>query len=191
MKLLLQFLLSLGIAGFFLWLTVHGLVNDAGTELGTPFWTSLEHSLSAVPLGTLGLYALIFLAVHVTRIFRWRYLVTPLGEHDVRKIFRICAVGFTAIVILPLRLGEMVRPYLLSKESGVPMSAALGTAVVERVLDGLLITGLLVLSLATYTGDRATAFVDGTAWVAFSWPRPATIGPSACYAPPSAGSASA
>jgi uncharacterized protein (TIRG00374 family) len=168
LKLTLQFVLSLGIGAFFLWLTIDGLVADAGGYVEGSFWASLQHSLASVPLGTLAAYVLIFLIVHIVRIHRWQYLVTPLGERDTRKIFRICAVGFTAIVILPLRLGEMVRPYMLSRESGVPMSAALGTAVVERVLDGLLITGLLFLSLATYDGAHSTGFVTGTAYVALA-----------------------
>jgi glycosyltransferase 2 family protein len=165
-KLLLKFLLSLGIAAFFLWLTIDSLVTEAGTTAGRPFWDSLSQSLAAVPLGTLGLYVLLFLVVHVLRVYRWQFLIQPLGERDRGKIFRICAIGFSAIVILPLRLGEMVRPYLLSRESSVPMSAALGTAVVERVIDGLLITGLLFVCLAAYGGGTSTAFVTGTAMVA-------------------------
>jgi len=164
----LQFVFSLGIAAFFLWLTIHSLIADASDSLEEPFWTSLKVSLETVPIGTLALYSGLFLLVHVVRIYRWQYLITPLGEPDTRKIFRICSVGFSAIVIFPLRLGEMVRPYLLSRESRVSMSAALGTAVVERVLDGLLITLLLFVALATYDGPYATGFVTGTASIAFA-----------------------
>lgn len=161
-RLFLRLFLSLLIAAFFLWLSVKHLVSDAVDVLEQSFWTALTDAVSRVSVWSLLLYALIFLAVHVTRIQRWQYLITPLGERDTKRIFRICAVGYAAIVILPLRLGEMVRPYMLARESQeVSMSAALGTAVVERVLDGLLITGLLFAALMTYSGDRATAFVTG------------------------------
>lgn len=167
-KLLANFLLSLAIAAFFLWLTVDTLVAEAGTHTGASFWDSLKDSVSALPLSTLLLYIVLFLGLHVARVYRWQYLIMPLGERDRRKIFRIGAVGFTAIVIMPLRLGEMVRPYLLARESDVSMSAALGTAVVERVLDGLLITGLLFVSLAFYTGEASTGFVTGAAVIALA-----------------------
>ncbi len=158
-KLLLKLILSLAIAAFFLWLCIDHLVADATEEIGTSLWTALKQSASMVSVGDLVLYSVIFLGVHLARIYRWQYLVTPLGETDRKKIFRICAVGFTAIVVLPLRLGEMVRPYMLARESEhLTMSAALGTAVVERVIDGLLITGLLFVSIATYSGTQPTAF---------------------------------
>jgi uncharacterized protein (TIRG00374 family) len=167
-KVALQFTASVGIAVLFLWLTIDHMVTDVGEETETDFLTSLGDSITGLPIGTLAAYVIIFLGVHVIRIWRWKYLINPLGELDSKKIFRIGAVGFAAIVILPLRLGEMVRPYLLSKESTVTMSAALGTAVVERVLDGLLITGLLFLSLATYRGSGSTGFVTYTALIAFA-----------------------
>lgn len=150
-KLLLQFALSIAIAVGFLWLTIDHMAGDAAEHLEGGLWAAMARALGSVSAGSLVLYVLTFLVVHVARIHRWHYLITPLGETDRRKIFRICAVGFSAIVIFPLRLGEMVRPYLLSRESPhITMSAALGTAVTERVLDGLLITGLLFVSLAVW-----------------------------------------
>lgn len=166
-KLLLKLVLSLAIATFFLWLCVDHLAADASETIGTSLWDALKQSVSMVSIGDLALYSLIFLGVHLARIYRWQYLVTPLGETDRKKIFRICAVGFSAIVILPLRLGEMVRPYMLARESKyLTMSAALGTAVVERVIDGLLITGLLFLSIASYSGSQPTTFATTAGLVA-------------------------
>ena len=43
---------------------------------------------------------------------------------------------------MPLRLGEFSRPAMLKAVSGVPISSGLGVTALERVLDGLLITGL-------------------------------------------------
>ncbi|MBN1946481.1 MAG: flippase-like domain-containing protein [Bradymonadales bacterium] len=167
-KLLLKFLVSLGIAAFFLWLTITHMARGIEQESQADFWTSILQAIRGLSPGTLALYCLLFLTLHVLRIWRWQFLIKPLGERDGRKIFRICAVGFAAIVIMPLRLGEMVRPFMLARESRVPMIAALGTAVVERVLDGLLITGLMFLCLATYGGDRATGFVTTAAYISLA-----------------------
>jgi hypothetical protein len=43
---------------------------------------------------------------------------------------------------------------LLSKRTGLPASAGLGTAVVERVVDGLIVTGVLFVTLSTYEGSE-------------------------------------
>jgi uncharacterized protein (TIRG00374 family) len=56
-----------------------------------------------------------------------------------------------AINIFPLRIGELIRPWFLSKETGVRGSAALGTLVLERAIDftTLALIGAVVLFLHT------------------------------------------
>ncbi|MFU8805773.1 MAG: lysylphosphatidylglycerol synthase transmembrane domain-containing protein, partial [Bradymonadaceae bacterium] len=142
------------IGAFFLWLTARTLpFGDVWAYLGQ------------ADLGHLLRWSLAFVAIYVvchgSRVIRWYYLVRPLGPVEPGTVHRVCAVGFTAILLLPLRLGELVRPYLLARTSNLPMSGILGTAVVERVIDGLLITGLLFVTLATYRGDHATEFAMG------------------------------
>jgi uncharacterized protein (TIRG00374 family) len=59
------------------------------------------------------------------------------------------AIGFGASAVLPLRLGELLRPALLGRRVGVGMSAALSSVVLERLLDILLVIGcFLAVSLA-------------------------------------------
>lgn len=158
-RFLIYFLAANVIGGFFLWL--------AAREL--PFEEVIPYFQQA-DLGALGLwcgaFVLVYIVCHGARVFRWYYLVEPLGEVEPATVHRVCAVGFTAILLLPLRLGELVRPYLLSLRTKLPMSGILGTAVVERVLDGLLMTGLLFLTLFFYDGDRATAFARTTGVIA-------------------------
>jgi uncharacterized protein (TIRG00374 family) len=50
-------------------------------------------------------------------------------------------------VLLPFRLGELARPYLVADRPRLRVSAALGSVVVERVADGLFTGLLLVLTL--------------------------------------------
>jgi uncharacterized protein (TIRG00374 family) len=107
----------------------------------------------------IAVYVVLFSVVHALRMWRWVFLLRTLGPVSLRAVFRTAALGFTAIMLLPLRLGELVRPYAISRESPEhPFSAALGTVVVERVIDGLFITLLLFLTLGTYTGTESTTF---------------------------------
>jgi hypothetical protein len=58
-------------------------------------------------------------------------------------LFPISSVGIFAITILPLRLGEVVRPYLISRDGKVPFSSALASIVFERILDTIMIVAVL------------------------------------------------
>ncbi len=83
------------------------------------------------------------------RAQRWKLLLdTATNEsQSLHGIFGACAIGFMANMVLPLRIGEFVRPYLASRATGVALSTSLATAVVERVLDlfALVALGLWVL----------------------------------------------
>jgi uncharacterized protein (TIRG00374 family) len=59
-------------------------------------------------------------------------------------LFGITNVGFMAIDVLPVRLGEFVRPYLVSRRSGIRLSSSMATIIVERVFDMLTLMGLFM-----------------------------------------------
>lgn len=100
--------------------------------------------LAMVPLHVLALYL---------RALRWRWLARSLSEKPlpIRALFRATALGFMAINVLPLRLGELARPWLLGRETDVRGSAALGTLVLERAIDftAVSLMGGIVLYLHT------------------------------------------
>jgi uncharacterized protein (TIRG00374 family) len=104
--------------------------------------------LATVDFGPTVLYAGILLAVHFLRVWRWGLLLSPVSPVPFRRLFPIASVGFMAIVLLPFRMGEFVRPYLVAERGKVTFSAALATCVVERVVDGLLVCGMLFATLA-------------------------------------------
>ena len=58
-------------------------------------------------------------------------------------------VGYMANNLLPMRLGEVVRAYLLGSREGVEKTTALTTILLERVFDGLTLI-LLALSVAYF-----------------------------------------
>lgn len=161
-SILIKTVLSLLIAAAFLWYTIEHMLQDAaGSIPNGNVWSAIWESILQLPWWGIVGYIFFFLVVHLARIVRWVYQVQPLGEHDSKKVFRICSVGFGAIIILPLRLGEIVRPIMLARESDISFSQALGTTVVERVIDGLVITGLLFLSIWT-APEQVPLFVRST-----------------------------
>jgi hypothetical protein len=75
------------------------------------------------------------------RARRWRYLFAPAAEPP--GLVPATMIGYMANNILPLRAGELVRVYIVSRRWGRGFWAVLGTLVVERVLDSLAIVGVL------------------------------------------------
>jgi uncharacterized membrane protein YbhN (UPF0104 family) len=66
------------------------------------------------------LLSLVFVAATFwIRAFRWRKLLAPIGPTRYRTVFRTGVIGFAALSILPARVGDLLRPYLLAKQEGL------------------------------------------------------------------------
>lgn len=89
----------------------------------------------------------LFIISFIFRAIRWRYLLPSTSNFSILKLFSACILGMMATCILPLRAGEFVRPWVLSKNSNVSFSMAFSTVVTERVFDVLAMLTLLAISL--------------------------------------------
>lgn len=98
---------------------------------------------------TLPAYAVMFLAMTWFRAVRWRFLLRSFVPITKRRAFTISCIGFAAILLLPFRLGELVRPYMVREPRKVSLSSATGTVVAERVVDGLFLSAMLAVALVT------------------------------------------
>jgi uncharacterized membrane protein YbhN (UPF0104 family) len=109
----------------------------------------------AVRWWTLGLYFAIAFAMTWFRSVRWRFLLRPILEVPKLRLFAVSCAGFAAILLLPFRLGEFARPYMLrtrdeDRRPGEPvltMAAATSSIVAERVIDGLFLSVVLAVVL--------------------------------------------
>jgi uncharacterized protein (TIRG00374 family) len=111
-------------------------------------WQRLQDVRPDLLVGSL----LAVVVVFVARTIRWRYLLSPLGPTRFGVVFRTTVIGFGALGLLPVRVGDIIRPYLLARREGLPLSSALATIVMERVLD---LVAVLVL-LAVYVWGFAS-----------------------------------
>lgn len=104
----------------------------------------------------------------VVRAFRWRILLRPLVDVPTREVVPINAVGFMANNILPLRTGELVRSYVVSKRFGVRKTAVLATIAVERLFDGLTMLGFIVAAATVVSLTSDLRHVAIAAFALFS-----------------------
>jgi len=96
-------------------------------------------------------YVVLFIIVAIfmqwLRSYRWGVILQPLEKIDQLSLFSVSSVGFLAIAAIPARIGELARPYLIAKKSTIKMSSALGTILVERVLDSFSVLAIAVIVL--------------------------------------------
>ncbi len=85
----------------------------------------------------------IYGACHLLRSWRLRSLLgRPI---PLLRLFSILSIGYLAIHVVPLRMGEFVRPYLLREKEGIPFGAALAAVFLERLVDVLMLLGMLFI----------------------------------------------
>jgi uncharacterized protein (TIRG00374 family) len=135
----LRLLVSLLIAALFALLLREAgldLLPKAGLFTGVSPWALL-------------LYFVLFSIVHFVRAARWKLLLLPLHEVSMSRVLGASFVGFAAIVLLPMRAGEVVRAVLIRKKGEISGWAATGTIGAERVIDGLVLSLMLLFGLAT------------------------------------------
>jgi glycosyltransferase 2 family protein len=86
---------------------------------------------------------------YLVRTVRWQVILSGAARAPLRTLYPILMMGFATNNLLPGRLGEFWRAYLLGNKQKVRKTFALASVFVERVFDGLVLIGLLgVVSLA-------------------------------------------
>jgi uncharacterized protein (TIRG00374 family) len=76
------------------------------------------------------------------RALRWQCLIAPIHPVPLKRLSGYMLVGYLANNVLPARLGELVRSHYLGDREGISRSATLGTVVVERVVDTVVLVGI-------------------------------------------------
>ncbi len=94
------------------------------------------------------------------RALRWRHLTDPIRPMPLAALFRATAVGFMANNIFPLRMGEVVRSWVLARETNTSAAAVFGTIVLERVLDAVAVILMVVLVLVLRGGGEGDAALE-------------------------------
>jgi uncharacterized protein (TIRG00374 family) len=84
-----------------------------------------------------------------SRAWRWRIILEPLGfKPSFLHCFYGVSIGYFANIALP-RMGEVVRCTILNQTDNVPVNQSFGTVILERVIDVLMLLGLIMLVLFT------------------------------------------
>ncbi len=139
---LLSFLVAGGIVAF--------AIKQGGINW-TDTWNHIRHA-------GLRLYVLALAAFGCSmgvRGLRWKMLLHNAGE-DCRyfSLFEIVFASFFVNCVIPAKMGDVYRAFLVRQRENVGVSKALGTIIAERLLDLLVLMSLLVVAGAITFHNR-------------------------------------
>jgi len=136
----LHVLLGLAVTVFCLWYSV----KDAN-------WGDVRAAFANARYDTIPLYLLVLALFFWLKAIRWSWLLRPVKRLESRQVLSPMMIGFMGNNLLPARLGELFRVFILAREQKIPVASVFGTVAIERVLD---IFAVLVLVGFGFLGAR-------------------------------------
>ena len=111
------------------------------------------------------------------RCVRWTLLMRPVAAISATRLFPYAIIGYMANNLLPARIGELVRAWILGERERIPKASAIATIAVERLFDGgvlvvmFVITGLFIgfEDGALRIIGIASAILFAVAFIFFYW----------------------
>ncbi len=118
-------------------------------------WAEVADAMVGANYGLLLLAIAVLLVSFYLRALRWAVLFDNDKRMRTGSLLGAINIGYAFNNLLPLRLGEFARAYVIRETESVSGARALSTIVVERVLDTVTVVALLMLTLP---------FIDAPAW---------------------------
>jgi uncharacterized protein (TIRG00374 family) len=153
---LLRATLGIAISLVAIWLLVRSVDLGAAFEVlrtASPAWIVLMLVTTTLDVGSRGA--------------RWRALLAPIAPLPYRRVLAYTYIGYLANNVLPARLGELYRSHALGEGEGVSRTTVLGTVVVERVVDTVMVVAIAAAAVLVLSarGVMSSAVLVGLAFV--------------------------
>jgi uncharacterized protein (TIRG00374 family) len=134
----LKVVLPIGIGVYLFWYFLSGLSDKDIEQSKDAFFTANYFWV--------GLGVIVSLASHVSRAYRWLFLLEPLGyKPKLINAYHAVMSGYVINFTVP-RSGEIARAGLLASYEKVPFEKGFATIVIERVIDVLMLGGVVFIS---------------------------------------------
>lgn len=132
-------------------------------------WSQLADHFRTLEWNWVAFGVLLEIGVYWMDAWRWREMLKGVGAPSFSYCLEAVFVGLLANDILPAKAGELVRCYLLSKETGVPLPLTITSDVILRIMDGLWMAILYLIitwQISTHTDVTRGMWVFGAVAVA-------------------------
>ena len=148
---ILKIIIPLGIGVYLTWFFISNMSNE---EL-----VSLKEAFVKADYIYLFYGLIIMLLSHMSRAYRWKYMLEPLGHKpSFWKMYHSVMIGYLLNLTIP-RSGEVARAgYYAKFQKNAKFDKVFGTIIVERIIDVVMLG--LVLGITLYLQKDLAAFND-------------------------------
>jgi len=123
-----------------------------------PFhWQMFVEQLKLADWRKIGVAFICIYVAYLFRAVRWAMLLRHIKKVPLFSLLSTQVIGFTAVALIG-RIADPVRPYLVSKKTGLPLSNQIAVYIVERLFDAgsmALIFSSTILLAAWFGGPDA------------------------------------
>ncbi len=111
-------------------------------------YKTIWQNISQANIGLIGIALSISIVAHLSRAYRWKLLLQPLGYNpSVWHTFVAVMTAYFGNIFIP-RGGEVMRCAVLNRSDKVPFASSFATVVAERVFDFICLLVLIALAFA-------------------------------------------
>jgi len=140
-------------AGALIWALRDARLGDFKDDLASMDWKWMALAI------------IVELAVYLLYAVRWSLVLRPVVRMGFWQSVRYVYVGLFGNEVLPLKAGEILRPYLLSHRTELPFSVSLSSILIERIFDGIWLCLALAVTLRYVPLPRQFRYLVDGAWV--------------------------
>lgn len=101
------------------------------------------------------------ICVYLLHGWRWKLLLRPILKVPYLQTLEAIYVGLFTNEVLPLRAGELLRCFLLSKSTELPLSISFASALIERLFDGVWLITFFLFCLRLPVRRMPVVLVSG------------------------------
>jgi hypothetical protein len=101
-----------------------------------------------------GMAVMCDIGVYLLHGWRWKLMLRPIARVPYLQTLEAIYVGLFTNEVLPLRAGELIRCFLLSKSTELPLSVTFASALIERLFDGVWLITFFLFCLRLHRMPR-------------------------------------
>jgi uncharacterized membrane protein YbhN (UPF0104 family) len=143
-RVILQYIFFLGLGGFFAWLSLKNLDQEKISQMKKTLYDARHWMIIPV--------CVVLFGSHYIRALRWRMLIETLGKTPSKaNSFFAVMIGYMTNQVLP-RFGEILKCTVIGRYEHVPVDKLIGTIILERLVDGLSLLVVFIVTLILAPG---------------------------------------